>query len=61
MPNGGTYYKETRFSFEGFENSFELFFLGRWLIGKGFDLQRPIERKIDFDNKDLIFKQKIED
>ena len=61
MPNGGTYYREVSFSFERFQDSFDLFFLGRWLICEGFDLQRQIERKIDFDTKNLIFKQKIED
>jgi len=60
VPNGGTYYRETRFSFEGFQESFEVFFLGRWLTEKGFDLRNPIERSIDFDTKDLIFKQEIE-
>ena len=60
MPNGGTYKKTTRLRSEQWQSGRRLFFLGHWLMTEGFDLSRPIERRIDFDTLDFIFEQDIE-
>jgi hypothetical protein len=60
MPNGGKYLREYKFTFEAFQETMDLFFLGHLLINAGFDLLKPISRKIEFDTKDFIFEQEIE-